>query len=282
MIFFRRTCIALATATLLPAVCGAGERIETRDSWTEEFTVGNGEPSFELSNVWGDVRVRPGPAGKITVRVEERRSAPDQARYDKSLEALKLRTEAGPDSVSMYVGGPDRHHWRRSDRCDGCRAEYRFDVSVPAGTQLDVSTVNDGGVEILGVTGMITAGNVNGPISVSGLRDCVEMHNVNGDVQLEFERAPRRDCEVKTINGDVVLGMPDGAGLNVSMDLFNGRMKTDLPVAALALPATVEHTQSNGRHQYRIEQPAGLSVAGGGPTFRISSINGDIRIRNNP
>lgn len=256
--------------------------IESRDSWTDTFEVSTLQPELELSNVWGDVRVRPGPDGMITVQVTEHRSAPDQARYDRSLEALKLRTKAGSDGVSMYVGGPDPDRWRHSDRCKGCRVEYRFEVTVPRGTRLDVSTVNDGKVDVEGVTGMIRAGNVNGPIAISGLHDCSELNNVNGEVALSFARAPAQDCEIETINGDVVLGMPEGAGLDVAMDLFNGRMRSELPVDALALPARVKHTQLNGRHQYQIEQSAGLRIAGGGPTFTISSMNGDIRIKTNP
>jgi hypothetical protein len=65
----------------------------------------------------------------------------------------------------------------------------------------------------------------------------------------------------------------------MAMDLFNGRLLTQLPVDSLALPATVEHTESNGRHQYKIAQQAGVRIGTGGPMFTISSINGDIRIQ---
>ncbi|NNL95353.1 MAG: hypothetical protein HKO64_06985, partial [Xanthomonadales bacterium] len=174
---------------------------------------------------------------------------------------------------------PDRHNWQHSNRCRGCRVHYQFDITVPVATRLDVSTVNDGRIDIQGVTGIVTAGNVNGPISISGLYDCTALNNVNGEVKLSFARAPAQDCEIETINGDVILGMPDGAGLDVAMDLFNGKMKSDLPIDPLALPASVRHTQANGRHQYQIEQPAGVRIAGGGPRFTISSMNGDIRIR---
>lgn len=271
-----------AAALVMTVSTHAAAAVESHDNWSETFTVRSTEPHLELSNVWGDVRVRPGPDGQITIRAREHRYAPDQARYDRSLESLKLRTEASEEGVFLYVGGPDPDRWRHSDRCRGCKVEYQFDVTVPPGTRLDVNTVNDGKIDVQGVTGIVTAGNVNGPISITGLHDCTELNNVNGEVVLSFARAPVQDCEIETINGDVVLNMPGGAGLDVAMDLFNGTMKSELPVDPLAMPARVRHTQANGRHQYQIEQSAGLRIAGGGPTFTISSMNGDIRIRKNP
>jgi len=80
-------------------------------------------------------------------------------------------------------------------------------------------------------------------------------------------------------SGDITLNLPDDSGLDVAMDLFNGRMLTQLPVDALALPATVEHIETDGRHQYRIEQQAGVRIGAGGAKFTISSMNGDIRIQ---
>ena len=96
---------------------------------------------------------------------------------------------------------------------------------------------------------------------------------------LGFADAPGENCSIETINGDITLSMPGDAGFDVTMDLFNGRMLTQLPVSPLAMPARVEHIETGGRHQYRIEQHAGVRIGAGGPTFTISSMNGDIRIQ---
>ena len=258
----------------------AANRVEESRTWTETFDVTGSAPALEISNIWGDVTVRAGKAGEISVTISEHRSAPDQNRFDRSLEFLKLNTEADERGVSMWVGNRDRF-WHDSRRCRGCRVEYSFDVLAPADTQLDVSTVNDGQVDVTGVYHIVNAGNVNGPVSVSGLDNCAALESVNGEVSASFAHAPDQDCDIETVNGDIVLSMPEKAGLNVAMDLFNGRMKTEFPVDPLAIPARVEESRSDGVYRYRIEQPAGVSIAGGGPTFTISSINGDIRIQKN-
>ncbi len=266
-------------AALLAAQAVHAERVIDNQSRTESFEVSTASPLLEIDNIWGDVRVSPGPAGEITVAIEERRSAPSQALFERSLEVMPLNVEADAETVSLVVGQRDGR-WHRMDPCRGCRVDVDFEVRVPPGTRLDVSTVNDGKVVIDGIRGLVRAGNVNGPVTVSGATDCSKVESVNGAVQVSFAASPARDCSIETVNGDIGLQVPEGTGLNVTMDLYNGRLVSELPVDPMALPATVEHRERDGRHQYRIEQPAGVRIAGGGPTFTISSLNGDIRIQN--
>jgi hypothetical protein len=255
----------------------AGDRVEESKTWTETFPVGS-KPTLEIDNIWGDVKVRPGQSGEIVVTISEKRSAPDQKRFERSLETLQLNTDADDTGVVLYVGNDDRG-WHGRDNCRGCRVDYQFDVVVPVDTQLNVSTVNDGRIDIEGVSGSVSAGNVNGPITVSKMRNCSELNSINGEVSLGFAAPPGENCNIETINGDITLTMPDDSDFDVAMDLFNGRMLTQLPVDGLSMPAKVEHIESNGHHQYRIEQQAGVRIGAGGPTFTISSMNGDIRIQ---
>ncbi|MGA9573077.1 MAG: hypothetical protein WBS20_03920 [Lysobacterales bacterium] len=269
------------TASLVILLVNTGHadgRVQESKTWTETFPVTANQPMLEIDNIWGDVNVRPGKSGEFVVTVQERRSAPDQNRFDRSLESLRLNTEADENGVALYVGNRERN-WHGRNNCRDCQVDYTFDVIVPADTQLDVGTVNDGRVDIAGISGHISASNVNGPISVTGLSNCVEMNSVNGEVSLGFAISPVENCSIETINGDITLNLPENSGLDIAMDLFNGRMLTQLPVGALALPATVEHTETAGRHQYRIEQPAGVRIGAGGPRFTIHSMNGDIRIQ---
>jgi len=270
---------ATALFLLLTINTAAGaERVEESKSWSDSFPVTADKPVLKIENIWGDVNVRPGKPGEIVISVQERRSAPDRLQFERSLETLRLNTEADANGVYLYVGNRERD-WHGRNDCRDCRADYHFDVTVPADTQVDVSTVNDGHIDIAGISGQVSAANVNGPIAAAGLRNCAVMNSVNGEVSLGFEASPADNCDIDTVNGDITLKLPEDSGLDVTIDLFNGRMLTQLPVDALALPATVEHVETGGRHQYRIEQQAGVRIGAGGPRFTISSLNGDIHIQ---
>ena len=246
--------------------------------WTERYPVDAVAPHLAISNIWGNVRVRPGSSGEITVTVDELRSAPNQALLERSRETLKLDVVADASGVSIQVGERD-NNWDRGDPCRGCRVDYQFEVLVPTGTQLDVGTVLDGTIDVAGVVGIISASNVNGPINVHEVRDCETLESVNGRVDVSFTLAPGQDCDIETINGDITLAFPSGSGLDVALDLFNGRVVSEFSVDPFSLPATVEHNSDGDGHRYRIQQSAGLRLEGGGPIFSISSLNGDIRIQ---
>ncbi len=272
---------SIACLSLLALISSAAaDPVEKSRAWTESYPVATAMPRLTVRNIWGNVRVRPGSPGAISVTIDEKRSAPTQALFEHSLESLKLDVVADANGATFHVGRQNRS-WEHRDRCPGCRVDYQFEVTVPPGTRLDVGTVTDGGIDVAGVVGTISASNVNGPITVSELRDCEGLESVNGAVDLSFAMAPGQDCNIETVNGDITLVMPDGTGLDIALDLFNGRMTTEFQVDSYALPAQVEHSTDNGRHRYRIQQSAGLRLEGGGPTFSISSLNGDIRFQKN-
>lgn len=267
--------LGLLTATVLFAAPVTEEK-----AWTETYAVTTSSPHLHISNIWGSVTVRSGRSGEIAVSVTELRSAPDQERFDLSLDVMGLDIDADNDGVSLVVGDREER-WNRMDGCDGCRVDYQFDIQVPPGTVLDVGTVLDGRVDIHGVDGMVSASNVNGPISVGDLRDCGDISSVNGRIELQYSRAPVQNCSIETINGDITLEVPGSADLDVALDLFNGDVASDFPVAAFALPATVEQTTADGHTRYRIKQLSGVRIGAGGPIYSIASMNGDVRIQKN-
>ncbi len=265
---------------LLLASTASAEPVTQSRTWTESYPVTTGDTQLTIKNIWGNIRVRSGATGTISVSASEERSAPTQALFDRSLEALKLDVEADTSNVSLYVG-QSHERWEQRDPCPGCRVDFQFDVTVPPGTKLDVGTVTDGTIDVAGVIGAVSASNVNGPITVSALSDCDNVESVNGAVQIGFATAPGQNCNIETINGDITLHVPDGTGLDVSLDLFNGEVVTEFPVHPFALPAQVEQSVDDGRRRYKIAQAAGLRLGDGGPIFSISSLNGDIRIKKN-
>ena len=272
-----RSTVALL-GTLLAGTAAATEPVVQENSWSEHYPVSTGTAHLTIDNIWGNVNVRTADVDGITVNINERRSAPSEKLFERSMQIYFLDTESDEQGVTIHVG-TDSHEWMPINRCKGCRVDYQFDVVVPEGTDIEVGTVIDGRVVVAGRPGTVSASNVNGPIDVDGLRNCARVENVNGPIRLQFAAGPASDCSIDTVNGDITLAVPDDAGLDVAFDLFNGQIVSELEIEPVALPATVEQVVDDGSHHYRIEKPAGLRVGAGGPSYRISSLNGDVRIR---
>lgn len=265
---------------LFAGIANSATPITEEKAWTETYAVGTSTPHLEISNIWGGVRVRTGDTDEIVVKISEHRSAPDQAMFDLSLERINLDVETTANGVSILVGDRE-NRWDRMNHCYECRVDYQFDVLVPPNAVIDVGTVMDGLVDVSGVKGVVSASNVNGSVSVDEISNCDAINSVNGRVKIGFSTAPIRDCEIETVNGNITLNLPDDTSLDVTADLFNGEIKSDFPVDALSLPATVEHVVEGGRNTYRIQKLSGVRIGAGGPTYSVASINGDVRIRRN-
>jgi ribosomal protein S28E/S33 len=269
---------ALISLLLTTATLHAANAVEVQNNWNDTYTVDTATPHLRISNIWGGVTVRTGKSGQISVSAVELRSAPDQQRFDRSFESIRLDIKADANGVSLLVGDPDER-WHRMNECRGCRLDIQFEVLVPPGATVDVGTVMDGRVDVEGINGSVSASNVNGPVRVDDIRECTSIESVNGKVDVGFAISPVNDCSIETINGDITLEVPDGTGLDIALDLFNGDISTQLLVGPLDIPATIEHTLENGHDQYRIQKFSGLRIGAGGPTYSISSINGDVRIQ---
>ena len=263
----------------LLALChGATAAVTEQKTWSDAYPVTAAAPRLLIDNIWGNVRVRTGAAREIVVTVDEKRSAPTQDLFELSKETIYLNVQADDAGVSIIVGQPELMAGRR-DRCRGCRVDYQFEVLVPAGAQVDVSTVIDGGIEVAGTSGPLRANNVNGPVVAKNLQDCAQLESINGAVDVSFARAPSRDCSIKTINGDITLTVPGGAGLDAALSMMQGDVVSEFDLEPLALRPKLEQKSENGGFVYRVEQAAGVRLGAGGPTFSIESLNGDLRIR---
>jgi hypothetical protein len=272
--------VAIGLLALLALSDNAAATVTDQKTWSQSFPVTAAAPRLLIDNIWGNVRVRIGTAREIAVTVDEKRSAPSQELFELSKQTLFLDIQADAESVAMVVGKPDDPTVRpRVNRCRGCRVDYQFEVTVPPGTQIDVSTVTDGTIDVAGGGGPVSASNVNGPVAVQDLQDCTAIESVNGAVEVSFARAPSRDCSIKTINGDITLTVPGGTGLDAALSVMQGSVVSEFDLEPLALPAKIDQRRQDGRFVYHIEQTAGIRLGAGGPTFNIESLNGDLRIR---
>ncbi len=268
------TVLSLGSAV---GVEGASEIKEDR-AWSETYKVNTQAPQLEISNIWGDVKVRPGSDDEIVVSIREVRSAPSQKLFERSQDLIKLNVDVTDERVTMEVGDPEKR-WTGKNRCNGCRAEFQFDILVPADSVIDVSTVNDGKIDVSGISGLVSASNVNGPVTIRNMQNCDEINTVNGPISITYLTAPTTDCEFNTINGDVNLTVPQRTNLNVSVDLFNGEVTSELPVTPFAQPANVERVTKNGSQKFLIKKKSGFSIGSNGPVYSIASMNGDVRIK---
>ena len=162
----------------------------------------------------------------------------------------------------------------------GNRPVY-LDIQVPRKTNLEISTVNSGNIEVQGVDGELELGNVNGAIELEDVSGAVVAHTVNGRVLATLSRVtPDKPMAFTSLNGVVDVTLPAAIKSNIKLRTDNGSAYTDFELKMLPQPDAIEDTgRSRGRYRINVNKMIYGSVNGGGPDIEMRTFNGNIYLR---
>ena len=273
---------ALLLALLLPALAPAHDdfSLEKKEAIRKEFrfTDPQKERTVTVDNVFGAITVRGTTAATVRLEAKKTLRADSPDGLEKAAREVTLNMAEKDNHLDIIVDGPFRH-------CDGSIdmrdpdyvVAYDFTLEVPARTNLVLKTVNEGDIQVAGVSGAFTVRNVNGRIEMEGIAGSGSCHTVNGRIRAAFRENPAAACSFKTVNGDVDVRFAPGLAADFSLKTLNGDVYSDFPVSYLPskpMPASRE----NGRYVYRSRGFQGVRVGRGGPEIVMDTLNGDIVI----
>ncbi len=236
-----------------------------------------------VDNVFGPVRVEGYGGPDVLLVAHKTIYAKTEDKATLAAQEVKLDITEKGGAIDIYVDGPFRdndRNWRRNHswRDPGYEVHYAFELKVPFKTNLAVSTVNGGDVEITGVEGEFDVHNVNGKVRMSGIAGSGEADTVNGELRVGFKAVPSGRCAFKTINGDLVLTLPADASADFRLKTFNGDAYSDFPVTALPAKAPARD-ETKGKFIYKSDRSFGVRAGKGGPEIALDTMNGDILIK---
>ena len=225
------------------------------DEWVRNYTVRPGG-RVDVSNLNGAITVEPSMDAKVLIRaVREARAGSDDAARQ-LLAQTKMIEDAAPDHVRVDVDRP------KGGPGFGKSISVRYTVQVPEGLTVSVRTEN-GGVELDGVGGALTAESTNGGITGRDLPGGVTATTVNGGVLLSLKQVAG-DVSASTVNGGIRIEVPADANAQIDATVVNGGVSVD---DALKL---------SGGQQDRRHVSGTLNA--GGPKISAQTTNGGVRI----
>ncbi len=258
---------------------------------------------FELDTDRGKIDVRTGSSGEVIVEVVR-----DGARGEK----LDVEFEQRGDRVIVKGDWPnmDTSWWR------GDRAKIEFNVTVPQRFNLDVSTsggsikVDDldgelrantsggsltfgyiqgqvnahtsggsirlegggtdvdldtsgGSIRVGPVQGSVKARTSGGSISIEEVAGAVDATTSGGSVAATMTQQPTADCNLSTSGGSVTLTIAENLAVDIDATSSSGGVRSDIPI------------DGKTKHKRALRG----SLNGGGPTVRLHTSGGGVRIR---
>jgi hypothetical protein len=155
-------------------------------------------------------------------------------------------------------------------------------IQVPKRTNLQISTVNDGDIDVEGVDGELELGSVNGSITLSSVGGSVVAHALNGKITATVLRVdPEKPMAFTSLNGAVDVTLPASTRANLKLRSDNGSVYTDFKLGTLTQPpAVVEDTREPaGRYRVEVNKAMYGSLNGGGPQIELRAFNGNVYVR---
>lgn len=274
--------LALVTAVASPA---AGAPLEEHKTLTEELrfpAAGQGTAVLRVCNVNGSVVARgtSGTTGRLVV--QETYTARTPEALARAQEEMAVEISRNGDVLEVSIGGPcegrgDQHD-RQHDR-DRYSAHHEMEIEIPHGVEADLRTVNGGEVRLSGHRGRFRVANVNGGVHVADVAGSGSASAVNGPVEVGFAESPGEACSFNSVNGEIDLAFPSDLAAEFRFQTLNGEIFTDFPFEASSVAST-SHDRHKGRFVVKKRWSTGAAIGGGGPEHRVTTVNGDIYIRN--
>jgi hypothetical protein len=214
---------------------------------------------FELSNVNGRIDVQPGSGTSVEVVAEKSARAGSVEAAKEALGRIEIQENASPSNVRIET----KLQRRTGGFFGGWNQEVHYMVKVPASVEVRLTTVN-GGIELSGLKGRVTAEATNGGIKVRDVSGALDASTTNGGVEAELTDVADSGVRLGCTNGGIRLRLPSNAKATISARVTNGGIHTD------GIDIEPVGEASRRRLEGRLN--------GGGPRIDLEGTNGGIRI----
>ena len=250
---------------------------------SKEFTA---KKAVAICNLDGSVKVEGYAGDKVIIEIDETITADDQQAVEEGKRDFKLGFDQKGDSVIAYTAYPydTRPHrsWNRgdNDRHIEYRVKLEYTVKVPNQVDLYASTVNEGNIIVKNVYGALKINNVNGSIEIVNAKGTTSAHTVNGPVTVTYLRNPPEASSYYSVNGELNVTYPPGLSADVEFKSMNGQFYTDFEDTEV-LPSRISKTErKNGSSTiYKLNKASDVRFGTGGKTFKFETLNGNIYIK---
>lgn len=264
---------------------------------TKEYTFEKKSPenAIIVANINGDINVTGYAGDKVMVEVVKTINAKTEERLAKGKAEIQLGVIDRADTLIFFVEGEcnqfgrnsngkwNRERWgyNWNNNNGNCRIPYDytmdFTIKVPFALNVMVSTVNDGNIVIQQVGGAVKADNINGSIKLTNLTRETHASTINGDVDIEYDKNPGKECRFYSLNGDINAFFQKGLAANLSFESFNGDFYTNIDKIE-HLPASVETAKKGEGIKYKVNGNR-YKVGTGGALLDFETFNGNVYLK---
>ena len=261
---------------------------EYKEHVNKEFTVStNSSPTILfIYNISGFIKVEGYAGNKVLFEMDKIVSADDDKKAETGKKEFRLGFDQKSDTLWAYIAAPydsrPKKNWQQNENHRNIEYSYQvnFTVKVPYGTNLHISTINDGVIAVNNVGGTLHLNNVNNGIEVKNAKGTTYAHTVNGDVSVSYLSNPSGASSYNTINGNIRVSYQPGFSADLTFKSMHGDLFTDFNEAKLLPASTTKVQDKKGRELvYKLNTITTVRFGKGGKVFNFETLNGNVYIK---
>jgi hypothetical protein len=191
----------------------------------------------------GELRLEGADVNEITVRSDAR-----PANRTTRADGLRVLTDASSFSLS------EKDNVVTLSSLDHVGRGSEFKITVPRNTAIVLRNTFGGEISCSGIAGDLEIHSVNGEIVLNDITGGAVVENVNGEINASIRTlAANKPLSFTSMNGEIVLRVPNDAKANVRLRTQNGSVLTDFDETALV--TKTESALRTGRRNSRALPP---------------------------
>jgi len=281
-------------ACVLFTACAQAQTFSEHVTHKLVFEKKSPENALIISNINGSINVVGYEGNEILVDAEKTINGKAQARLEKGKSEVQVNVINQADTLVVYVKdgcnsygripgrNRDGDRWGYNGNCgNNCEVDYNYHVNitikVPSSVNIIANTINDGDVDIKGMSASVKANNINGSIRLANLRTEAEASTINGDLNVTYAANPPKNSRFYSLNGDINALFQKGLGAELSFESFNGSFYTNIAKVE-PLPAQVQRTDEKEGVKFKVVGNH-YKIGNGGAYLDFETFNGNVYLK---
>ena len=269
----------LAASAMIWTFAGA------QDAGTDKVTVPLTDPArpvkLKVGILSGSITVK-GYSGKEVI-VEAKTHPEDEEGDEDSENAGKRKgLKRIPNSSTGLTIEEEDNTVRVSNSGRWGSQKVDITVQVPVNCSMQLSTVNDGDIDVSGVKGELDINNTNGSVTAKDISGSIVAHALNGNILVTMPSVnTEKPMSFSSLNGEIDVTFPSTIKATLQIDDEQGEVYSDFDMSLDRAKPVVEESPKTkgGKYKVTIEKAMKGSINGGGQEIQFKNYNGNIYIR---
>lgn len=247
-------------------------------------------PVFYLANVSGDIVVEGYTGDKILLEAKKMLDAKGNVDIEQLKKEIVITEMDLGDTLVVYIKGLGNcfcsSRWNSKYAYNFNNWDYDFEnnfdftLKVPQNTSMNLSTINDGEIEVSNFSGTLSVNNINGGISLKNISGATRASSINGDVIIDYANNPNSNSKYYALNGDIKANFQKNLNALLTFKSFNGELFTNIQEIQY-MPVKVEKSEIEGGKgvSYKIGGKTQIKIRDGGLLLDFETFNGDVIVK---